>query len=416
MTSTKFRDIGPEHGLTLITLTVFLPFAGGYFLSYFSRSVNALIAPPLISEIGLTAGDLGFLTSASFLAFAAIQIPLGILLDRFGPRRVQSTLLLGAALGAFLFSMGETQITLIIGRALIGLGVAGGLMASLKAITMWYPQNRWPLVNGCFMAMGGLGAMAATAPMELALTVTDWRHVFVILSGTTVAVSLIIFLVVPERKGLGSPASLKDQIRGVGSIFSNALFWKLVPLAMTTLAATMAIQSLWAGPWFKDIGGIDQNGVASNLLFLAFIMTVGFIGTGVIADYLTRRNVSLKSITVWGIALCLVAQLAVIFEIDPQGFAVWVLFGLTMNVGILVYPQLIRHFPLTHTGRANTAVNLLTFGWVFITQYGMGEIIDLWPTGPDGGYHPDAYRASFGTFLALQFIAIVWFMIPTRKN
>jgi len=266
------------------------------------------------------------------------------------------------------------------------------------------------------MAMGGLGAMAATAPMELALTVTDWRHVFVILSGTTVAVSLIIFLVVPERKGLGSPASLKDQIRGVGSIFSNALFWKLVPLAMTTLAANMAIQSLWVGPWFKDIGGFDRNGVASNLLFLAFIMTVGFIGTGVIADYLTRRNVSLKSITVWGIALFLVAQLAVIFEIDPQGFSVWVLFGLTMNVGILVYPQLSEHFPLTHTGRANTAVNLLTFGWVFITQYGMGEIIDLWPTGPDGGYHPDAYRASFGTFLALQFIAIVWFMIPTRKN
>jgi len=126
MTSTKFRDIGPEHGLTLITLTVFLPFAGGYFLSYFYRSVNAIIAPQLISEIGLTAGDLGFLTSAYFLAFAAIQIPLGILLDRFGPRRVQSTLLLGAALGAFLFSMGETQITLFIGRALIGPGVAGG--------------------------------------------------------------------------------------------------------------------------------------------------------------------------------------------------------------------------------------------------------------------------------------------------
>lgn len=416
MTNTTSSSADHGHGLTRITLTVFLPFAGGYFLSYFYRSVNAIIAPQLISDIGLDAGDLGLLTSAYFFAFAAFQVPLGVLLDRFGPRRVQAVLLLSAAAGAFVFSMGETRTMLVIGRALIGLGVAGGLMASLKAITLWYPQQRWPLVNGCFMAMGGLGAMAATAPMEMALTVTDWRGVFVILAIATVAASAIIFMVVPERKGLAAPAALSKQIQGLGGIYTSSLFWKLAPLAMTTLAANMAIQSLWAGPWFKDIGGFDRDGVATNLLILAFTMTIGFVGTGVAADYLTRRGVSLKAITGWGLALFMAAQLAVVLELDPHGFSVWVLFGLTMNTAILIYPQLCAHFPLSHTGRVNTAINLLVFGGVFATQYGIGEIIDLWPVEANGAYRPEAYQSSFGAFLALQFITFVWFLIPSKRD
>ena len=144
--------------LRLVAVVV-LPFAGGYFLSYLYRSTNAIIAPQLVTEIGLSAGDLGLLTSAYFFAFAAVQLPLGVLLDRFGPRRVQSALLLFAALGAVVFAGGQNRETLAFGRALIGLGVAGSLMSSFKAITIWFPERRWPLINGCFMAMGGLGAV-----------------------------------------------------------------------------------------------------------------------------------------------------------------------------------------------------------------------------------------------------------------
>ena len=150
-----------------MTLTrVFVPFAIGYFLSYLMRVVNAVIAPDLVRDLGLTAADLGLLTSANFLAFAVAQLPLGILLDRFGPRRTEAVLLLFAALGAFLFSIASSAPDLIAGRALIGLGTSACLMAAFKAYVMWFSGERIPFINGLQMAAGGLGAVTGTVPVE----------------------------------------------------------------------------------------------------------------------------------------------------------------------------------------------------------------------------------------------------------
>src|SRR5699024_7199527 len=111
-----------ELGLLQIVALVVLPFAGGYFLSYLFRSVNAVISGRLLSELGLDASALGLLTAAYFLAFACAQLPLGVLLDRYGPRRVQATLLLSAAIGGLIFAFGQSLAMLMLGRALIGLG------------------------------------------------------------------------------------------------------------------------------------------------------------------------------------------------------------------------------------------------------------------------------------------------------
>ncbi|NJN45375.1 MAG: MFS transporter [Candidatus Competibacteraceae bacterium] len=135
-----------------IILRVFLPFACGYFLSYLFRTVNAVISPDLVSDLNLDATDLGLLTSMYFLTFAAFQLPLGMLLDRFGPRRVETVLLLFAAAGALCFALSTRLEGLILGRALIGLGVSACLMASFKAFVMWFPPQRLPAVNGWVMA------------------------------------------------------------------------------------------------------------------------------------------------------------------------------------------------------------------------------------------------------------------------
>ena len=164
------------HPLTL--LRVFLPFAAGYFVSYLYRVVNAVIAPDLVADIGVGPSALGLLTATYFISFASFQLPLGVLLDRFGPRKVEAALLLFAALGAFIFARAESLTGLITGRAFIGFGVSACLMAAFKAYTLWFPREKWPLINGFQMAAGGLGALAATSPVEATLQFTDWRGVF----------------------------------------------------------------------------------------------------------------------------------------------------------------------------------------------------------------------------------------------
>ncbi len=417
MTADSAAPTQPPARVTLrAVLTVFLPFAGGYYLSYLYRSVNAIIADHLVADVGLSASALGLLTSAYFLAFAAFQIPLGLLLDRFGPRRVQATLLLSAALGAFVFSRGDSEALLILGRALIGLGVAGGLMASFKAITLWFPEARWPLVNGCFLAMGGLGAMSATAPVEALLQVTDWRGLFAGLSLATLGVCLAIFLAVPERGTGGGSRGLGEQLRGLRYVYTDRLFWRMAPMAMAAMAASMSIQGLWAGPWLRDVAGFDRAGVAGALLALSGSLTVGFVLGGTAADLLGRLGIPLIRVMGGGLLVFMTAQAAIVLELDPAGLWPWLLFGLTGNITALAYAQLSRHFPLAYSGRANTALNVLVFLGAFAAQYAMGGIIDLWPETARGGYPEPAYQAAFGTFLGLEVLAFAWFALGGRRR
>ena len=405
----------PRHlSLPRLVLVVFLPFAGGYFLSYLYRSVNAVIAPNLVAEVGLTPGDLGLLTAAFFFGFALPQIPLGLLLDRFGPRRVQSTQLVVAAAGALWFALAESKFGLIGGRTLIGIGMAGCLMASFKAITLWFPAERWPLVNGLLLGAGGVGAMVATKPVELMLTLTDWRGIFFGVSAATVALAAITHAIVPEKPTEAQHQKLGTQIREMKVIFRDRYFWRLAPLGMLTMGAGMAIQGLWAAPWLRDIAHLSHSAVADYLLATTAAMTVGFAGVGVLTDVLRRFGVSAFTIMAVGAALLVASQAAMVFEVDPGGLWIWLLFGLTNNITVLSYPLLSRHFPLRYAGRANGVLNLLVFAAAFAAQYAIGGIIGLWPAAADGGYAPDAYPVAFGIFLALQAATFLWLLVPGR--
>ena len=399
----------PAHRLAV----VLMPFAGGYFLSYLYRSVNAVIAPDLTAELGLAATDLGLLTAAYFFAFAAFQIPLGVLLDRFGPRRVQATLLLAAASGAFLFSVGGDRVTLIAARALIGLGVCGGLMSSLKAFVQWFPRERLPLVNGVFMSFGGLGALAATVPVEWAVQAGGWRTVFAFLGVFTIAAALCIFLIVPEPEpaaspaaGKGPPALLGD---GLGRIFRDPYFWRLAPVGAMCMASGMALQGLWAGPWLRDVALLPRAEVAHHLLVLAVFLTLGFPLGGALADRLVRRGVALARVYL-GVVIAYLAVLIVLaLQIGAASYWPWAAFGLVSNGTVLAYAMLSQHFPAHVFGRASTALNLLVFSMAFAAQYGIGMIIDLWLPTPSGGYDPAAYRAAIGILAALVAAGLAWF-------
>lgn len=398
----------------MLVTRVFLPFALGYFLSYLLRVVNAVIAPDLIAELGLAAADLGLMTSVNFLAFGAFQLPVGILLDRFGPRRTESALLLVAAAGALLFSLAGDLLGLVLGRALIGLGTSACLMAAFKAYVQWFPRERLPMVNGFQMAAGGLGALTGTLPVEAALALTDWRGLFVVFALAAVAIALLLFLVVPERPRDGVDLGLVAQLRGVGRVYGSALFWRIAPMTVASQACFLAIQSLWLGPWLSDVGGLPREAVAGRLLAVAAAMVAGFITLGSAAERLSRLGVAPVAVALAGLGGFAAVQAAIQLAWPGPPFWLWLAFGFLGTAGILPYAILSQTFPESLSGRVITGLNLLSFGGAFAAQWAIGAIIDLWPPAADGGYAPEGYRAAFLVMLALQVAALLWFAARRR--
>lgn len=400
-----------------LALRVFLPFAGGYFLSYLFRSVNAVIAPDLVRELSLSPADLGLLTSTYFLTFGLAQLPLGILLDRLGPRRVETVLLVIAAIGAALFAMASSREWLIVGRGLIGFGVAACLMASLKGFTQWFAFERLPLVNGLLLGFGGLGALAATSPVEWALRHTDWRTLFFFLSAATLLAASIIFLLLPERKAPAShPAEdVAQQILAVKSIFKSPKFWCIAPASALAQASFMGIQGLWAGPWLKDVANLSRDDAAFHLSVMALAVAIGFVSTGVVADYLRRFGVKPITVAFTGMALYMLAQLAFVLGVTQATLPLCFLFGLLGTTSALNYANLTQLFAPHLSGRVTTSFNLLVFAASFAAQWGMGAIIGLWPPNEAGQYEQTAYAASFGAMLLLQIAGMSWTFIARRS-
>lgn len=400
----------------MILFRVFVPFALGYFLSYLYRVVNAVIAPDLVRDVGLDANHLGLLTSAYFLTFAAFQLPLGILLDRLGPRRTEAALLMFAAAGAFVFGIADSAAGLIAGRAMIGLGVSACLMAAFKAFVMWFPSQRLPLINGCQMAAGGLGALAATTPVEAALTLTDWRGVFLVLGALTLAVAVTIFVVVPEHESTRAGTTLRDQFGGIARIFTSSLFWRIAPLTVMSQASFLSIQGLWSGPWLRDVAGLERDAVANYLFLVAGAMVAGFIFMGWIAERLSRFGIRPMIVAVTGMILFMMTQAAIVANSAVPVLVLWVFFGFFGTTGIVPYAALSQRFPPHLAGRLNTGLNVLVFVVAFSGQWGIGAVIDLWPATASGGYALEGYRAAFGIMLGLQVLALVWFSWFRREG
>ena len=202
-------------GSSAIFLRVALPFVAGYFVSYVYRMVNAVLAPTLVAEFGLSAGGLGLLSSMYFLSFALCQLPVGVAMDRFGPRRVNAALLLVAAAGGAWFAHAESAAAAITARALIGVGVSACLMASLTAFVLWYPAERISTMNAIAFSAGAVGAMTATVPLELLLRVWPWRETFMLIVAATLAVSLVLWLWVPERSAQPKNETLGGITQGL---------------------------------------------------------------------------------------------------------------------------------------------------------------------------------------------------------
>jgi predicted MFS family arabinose efflux permease len=241
-----------------------------------------------------------------------------------------------------------------------------------------------------------------------------WRGVFVALAAITALVSALIYFVVTERRDAPSGATLGAQVKSLGTIYGDRAFLALAPLLAASAGAHIAIQTLWAGPWFRDIAGLDRAGVASSLFAMAAAFFVGILFTGAVADWFQRRGVDTLKVMTGFLLVFMASQAAIVADWALLRTPSWLLFGMTGQVAILAYPWLSHHFGAALSGRANTAMNLLIFLAAFLIQYAIGWIIDHYPKPSGGGYAPEAYRAAFGAFLALQVAALLVYLAAGR--
>jgi predicted MFS family arabinose efflux permease len=393
---------------------LYVCFACGYLLSYLYRSVNAVISPDLTSALGLSSSSLGLLTSVYFMAFALMQLPVGMLLDRFGPRRIEPILLSVAACGALVFAASDTLVGLGIGRALIGAGVSVCLMAPLKAIATWYPVERHASLSSWIMVAGGVGALMATSPVEAALGFMSWRVVFVVLAGATFGAALLIFVKVPDTPASSQRPGLKTQWSGVQSVFRHARFWWIAPLSAVAMGSFMAIQGLWSVPWMIDVEGYSRGEAARHLLLMNCAILGGYFVLGTMTTRLRRRGIDAQHWYGLGFGLSAVG-LGTIVAGAPFSYAQWIVYGLGTSVNVLGFAVLNQGFPRQLAARANTALNLFMFGSSFAMQWGIGLVVDAAQTSLDldraGGL-----RVAFAIVLAAYVLAFSWFAYGWRRN
>ncbi|MBR1160582.1 MFS transporter [Bradyrhizobium elkanii] len=399
-----------SSGTWRLIARVFLPFALGYYLSYLFRTINALIASHLSSDAGLGTADLGLLTSVYFLVFAAAQIPIGILLDRFGPRRVQSVLLLLAALGAGLFAVSSGFLSLLIARAMIGLGVAAALTAGLKSIILWFPRERVALLNGYMIMLGSLGAVTATAPVEHLLAWMGWRQLFEILAAATGATAILIYIVVPERGIVPSAASTT-----LSSVFRDSRYWRMAPLSATCIGSSWSLQGLWASPWLIDVERFDRVSLVRQLFIMSIVLSCGAWLFGMTVHHIKRRGLGAEAILATVAVLFIAAELALILRVPFPSVLLWSVVAIVGTATVVSFAVIADYFPPELAGRANGALNVLHFGWAFLAQSTTGIILAQWSMG-DGHRPIQAYQVAFGLNVALQTAALAWFALPRRRS
>lgn len=391
-------------------LVVFGLFTAAYFFSYFYRSANAVIAGDLARELQLNAGQLGLLTSLFFATFAAIQLPMGVWLDRWGSRWVTPSLMFIGALGSFLFGLAHNLTLLAIGRALIGVGMAGVLMGSLKIFSQWFSLNRFATVSGSMVGIGALGALAAASPLAWLNDQIGWRAVFLGGGVATAVVAASIMLwtrnTPPGVPWTGGQAS----VGGFTTVFGDKRFWHMAPLSFFLAGVAMGFQGLWAGPYLFDVQGLDQMAAGNILLWMAIGLAVGFLASGQLAD-----RFGITRVTAIAAVFFALSQFALALH-PPVGWviALYTLFGFTGAFNIMIVTQARQIFPLHMTGKAVTAINLFAIGGTFLLQWWMGLIVGLFSVDAAGAYPPAAYTAALlftgiGTTLTL-----LWYLPMLR--
>jgi sugar phosphate permease len=393
----------PRRSLFAVIILVFLPFGAGYVLSYFFRTINALISGALTSELHFGAADLGLL-AAVYFGSAFVQLPIGSLVDRYGPGRMQSVLLLIAAAGATLFATGGGFWTLLAGRALVGVAAGTAVIAGFKAIVLWFPPERVALMNSCYVMLGALGAISAAAPAELIIAATGYRSLLAFAAAAAAILAVVTLIVVPES----ARPTLRSATANYAALLGDQRFQRLVPLSTICIGTAWSLQGLWAAPWLQDVEHLDHPAVVRHLFVMAAALSVGALILGFSAHRLRKHGIRAQDVLTAATAVFIAAELALILDLHVSSYLLWSIIATLGGASVLTSALIAEYFPPAMIGKANAALSTCHIAGAFTLQCAISFLIDRW-AGHAGHYPPIAYRTAFALFVVLQIAALAWF-------
>ena len=395
------------------SVLIFLVFAFAFFISNLLRSITATLSPVLTAEFNLTAGNLGLLAGGYFLGFTSMQIPLGFLLDRHGPKKIVSSLLIIAIVGTTSFALAQNFASLLISRVFIGIGVSACMMGPLTGYRIWFEEKYQQRANSWMLMVANIGFVFSTLPVQVLLPIIGWRWIFF---GTTflIIVSIVLILLfIPSTKKKFKKDENEIEVK-LSDIWKNKFFISVIPLGFFNYGGMYAIQTLWAGPWMIRVTGYSSLESATGLFWINFTALIGFFLWGYFLPIISKYGLNSFKLMKFGLPISYLVLLSIIIKGSNAGAFLFTIYILTSIVLTVVQPAVGLSFPKRLAGKSLTSYNLVIFLGTFIMQWGMGLIIDF--SHSMGKSEILSFQISFFVYFILCIFSYIFFVLKSRNT
>lgn len=346
---------------------IFAVAAAGYLLSHFYRTFLTILAEDLERDLAIGPAEFGAIGGLWFLAFALAQFPVGVALDRIGPRRTIGVTMGFAVIGALGFALSSRPIEAQVAMVLTGIGCSPILMGTLYFLARTETPARFASLGSLFFACGILGSLVSSAPLALLVEALGWRGAIGLTAGVTALIAMLILLVFrdPPPAPAGPAGSLVGDML---TLLRQPSFWPILVMSLAATAPVAAERSLWVAPYFADMHGLDRVARGNAVLVFAFTTAL----SAMIAGPLAGTGLGPKRIVLAANALSGSGFLMLALWPAPPLAPALAAYGL---IGIFsgTYTVLLAHargfMPAHVIGRGITFINFLAIGNAGVTQW-----------------------------------------------
>ena len=409
-----------QNSKSIRPVLIFFTLSALLILSLFYRVSNAVIAPDLSQDLGLNAETLGILGGAYFYSFALLQIPMGPMLDRIGPRIVIASFSFMGALGAFLFAIGTSFTSALLGRILIGVGMSSVMMGSLKVFVLRFSPDRFATLMGILVSIGTLGNILAASPLAYLTSAIGWRMTFILAGGITALLAFLVFWILKAEEGSEDHRSPSNPEIGVlpsmRLIMGSLVFWQIGAVAFFRYGTLVSLQGLWLGPYLIDTQGYSPVQTANLLIFLAIGIIVGGPIAGRLSDRVlrSRKGVALAGLALYALSLFLLLGVLNIESRYLYGFLFFFM-GLFNSFGMVIYSHAKELFPISISGTIMTLVNFFTMAGGAIFMPLIGKVVESFPK-TNHAYPAEAYHLAFLICFLGMGASVVFYAFSKREK